>query len=67
MSRKITRLRFEVAKQRDGRWYCSINFGNGATFAGATGYNRRRNAIQSARSVMEHSQFAELRLYDGDS
>jgi uncharacterized protein YegP (UPF0339 family) len=66
MSRKRTRLRFDVLKQRDGKWYCSIDFGNGCVFAGATGYNRRRNAVQSARSVMENAQYAELRVYDGD-
>jgi uncharacterized protein YegP (UPF0339 family) len=62
MSRKRTRLRFDVMKQRDGRWYCSIDFGNGFVFAGATGYNRKRSAIASARSVMENAQYAELRL-----
>ena len=66
MSRKITRLRFDVSRQRDGFWYVSIDFGNGFVFAGATGYNRKRNAIASARSVMENAQYAELRVYDGD-
>jgi uncharacterized protein YegP (UPF0339 family) len=66
MSRKITRLRFDVRKQKDGFWYVSIDFGNGCVFASATGYNRKRNAVDSARSVMEMAQFAELRVYDAD-